>query len=282
VTSTGRSRLNAALVGKEYPQSTFDVTPESIASYARATNDLNEAYLAGDRAVASPVWPVVPAFGAFMAAARDPELGVDLRRLLHASEEHVLHAPIHAGDVLSVSARLEGVEHRVNGDAFTVAVTERRGDGSIAAQVRGTLFVRGAGRAPLDEGVVAGDVVHEHRMTVDSDQMRRYADASEDRNPIHLDPRAARLSGLRAPILHGMCTMAMATKGAVDGLAAGDPTRVARVAVTFSRPVVPGQELTTRFWVLQELTHAVTYRFETTTGEGATVITGAEVEIRAR
>jgi acyl dehydratase len=277
---TRRARLNASLAGKAYPESTFLVTPESIAAYARATNDLNDAYLGGDGAVASPVWPVVPAFPSFMAAARDPELRVDLRRLLHASEEHVLSSPIRAGDVLHIAARLDSVEHRDNGDAFTVAVTESR-EGTVVAEIRGTLFVRGAGRATIARAEDEREIVYEHAMTVDQDQMQRYADASGDRNPIHLDRDAARRSGLREPILHGMCTMAMATKGAVDGLARGDPTRIGRVSVTFARPVVPGQQLTTRFWVLRESDEATICGFGTTTGEGVTVITDAAVTIRA-
>jgi acyl dehydratase len=256
------------------------VRAEGIAAFARATNDLNERYLAGDRAVAGPVWPVVPAFRFFMAAAHDPELGVDLRRLLHASEHHVLHEPIVAGDLLTVAGTLESIEPRDNGDLFTIAVTQRRADGALAAEVRGTMFVRGAGRAAPAPAEPPHPVVHEARAHVDEDQMRRYADASGDHNPIHLDRRAARLAGLRAPILHGMCPMAMASKGAVDGLAHGDPTRVRTVGVTFARPVLPGQDLTTRFWAAGERNGAASYGFETTDGSGAVVITGGEVELR--
>jgi acyl dehydratase len=278
VTRGARTRLDETLVGKSYGASTYEVRAEEIQAYARATNDPNERY-SGPHAVAGPVWPVVPAFPHFMTAARDPELGVDLRRLLHASEMHVLHERIAAGDVLRVTAELESVEHRENGDLFTIAVAESRDD-VLVAEVRGTMFVRGAGRAPRVEVGDPRTIVHEHRVRVDEDQMERYARASGDHNPIHLDRRAARLAGLRAPILHGMCTMAMAATGAVTGLAGGDPTQVALIGVTFARPVVAGQELSTRFWALHNASDAA-YGFETVDSDGAPVIVDGHVRLRA-
>ncbi|MDQ4026302.1 MAG: dehydratase, partial [Actinomycetota bacterium] len=74
-------------------------------------------------------------------------------------------------------------------------------------------------------------VVYEETTKVDDDQTFRYADASGDHNPIHLDENTAKMAGLPGIILHGMCTMAMGSKAAVNGLAGGDPTRIARVGV---------------------------------------------------
>ena len=275
-------RLDRAAVGKEL-ETTYRVTADAIEAYARATNDLNERYLAGPGSVASPIWPVVPAFGSFMAAARDPELGADLRRLLHAAEEHLLYAPIRPGDVLTVRGRLESITPHHAGEAFTVTATESNAHGSVVAEVRATMLIRGpATRERPSSAVRRNAVVYEETSAVDDDQMERYADASGDHNPNHLDRTAARRAGLRGPILHGMCTMAIATKGAVNGLAEGDPGRVRRVRVTFARPVLPGQILTTRFWELEGRPETTLYGFETATGEGGIVISDAEVEITRR
>jgi acyl dehydratase len=75
--------------------------------------------------------------------------------------------------------------------------------------------------------------------------------------------------------------MAMATKGAVDGLAGGDPTRIRRVAVRFSKPVLPGQELTTKFWEVSGEGDSKTYGFETYNPDGQAVIKNGRVEIAA-
>ena len=275
--------LNTELVGKEYPGSTFEVTADHIERYARATNDENERYLSGDDVVAPPVFPVVPAFNSFMTAAMDPELGADLLRLVHAAEEHVFHQPIKAGDVLTVSAALESVEQKETGETFTVKGTETNQAGDLVAEVRGTMFIRGTGSgsrsaAPAE---TERDVAYEATSKVDDDQTYRYADASGDHNPIHLDESTAKMAGLPGIILHGMCTMAMAAKGAVNGLAGGDPTRIARVGIRLSKPVFPGQELTTRFWKEAEAADVATYGFETYNPDGIAVIKNGIVEVRA-
>jgi acyl dehydratase len=276
--------LNTGLVGKEYPSATFEVTADHIERYARATNDENERYLGGTDVVAPPVFPVVPAFNAFMAAAMDPELGADLLRLVHAAEEHVFHKPIRAGDVLTVASVLESVEQKETGETFTVKGTQTNQDGEVVAEVRGTMFIRGSGsggRRAASSDESAREVVYEETTKVDDDQTFRYAEASGDHNPIHVDENTAKMAGLPGIILHGMCTMAMAAKAAVNGVAGGDPTRIARVGVRLSKPVLPGQELTTRLWKEAEGAGIVTYGFETYNPDGVAVIKNGIVEVRA-
>ena len=244
--------LNADLAGKTYSTSKFDVTADAIEKYARATNDDNSHYR-GNAAVASPIFLVVPAFPSFMEAARDPDLGADLLKLVHGAEEHVVHRSVHPGDVLTVTPVLESVEIKDTGETFTVKATETNQNDQIVAEIRGTMFIRGTGdrrraAAAAAMGESPGEIIFEGKTKVDEDQTFRYAEASGDRNPIHLDPETARLAGLPGVIVHGMCTMAMATKTAIEGAAAGQPSKVARVSVRFSRPVLPGQELTTRVW----------------------------------
>jgi len=274
--------LNRTLAGKRY-HAGFVVTAEAIEDYARATNDPNDAYLAGAGSVASPVWPVVPAFGLFMAAAKDPDLGADFLRLVHGAEAHVLGPPIRPGDTLSVDAVLESITDVAAGEAFTVSATETNQDGDEVARVSGTMVIRGGARPRQRRGAphvdAPGAIAFEQATKVDADQARRYAAASGDHNPIHLDDDVAKAARLPGVILHGMCTMAFATKAAVDGLAGGDPTRVREVSVEFSKPVFPGQELTTRLWPLSEDGGVATYGFSTHQPAGAAVLRGGRVAI---
>ena len=277
--------LNTALVGKTYEPKTFEVTGDAIEKYARATNDTNERYLAGDDAVASPIFPIVPAFQFLMEAGMDPELQADLLRLVHGEEEHVLRKPIKAGDTLTVHPVIESIEQKETGETFTVKIDVTNQNDEDVATVRATSFIRGSGsgakKAPGGGEEEERKVVYEESVKVDDDQTYRYAEASGDSNPIHQDENIAKMAGLPGIILHGMCTMAMATKGAVDGLAGGDPTRVKRVAVRFSKPVLPGQELTTRFWELESSGGSTTYGFETYNPDGQAVIKNGRVEISA-
>jgi acyl dehydratase len=274
--------LNKELIGKRYESQTYEVTADAIEKYARATNDLNERYLAGEDAVASPIFPIVPSFQFMMQAGMDPELQADLLRLVHGEEEHILRAPIRPGDRLTATPVIESIETKETGETFTVKVELDNQSGNNVATVRSTSFIRGTGSGGKSGSPAQPeqpDVVHEESVKVDDDQTFRYAEASGDQNPIHQDENIAKMAGLPGIILHGMCTMAMATKGAVDGLAGGDPTRVRRVRVRFSKPVFPGQELTTRFWKLSDADGSALYGFETYNPDGVAVIKNAEVEI---
>lgn len=275
--------LNRDLIGKTY-EDTCGVTTEAIAAFARATNDPNERYL-GPNPVASPVWPVVPAFGLFMAAAKDPELGADFLRLLHGSEEHILYLPVRPGDRLRTTATIDSIDPSPAGEAFTVRATETNQHGDVAAEVAGTMVIRGSGprrrpSGPRTRPQVPGEVAYEEKTVVADDQMQRYADASGDANPIHLDDEVARSARLPGVILHGMCTMAFAGKAAVNGLAGGDPTHVRGISVQFSKPVFPGQELTTKLWRLEKSGESTTYGFSTHQPAGVAVLTGGRVRIQ--
>ena len=74
------------------------------------------------------------------------------------------------------------------------------------------------------------------------EQIRQYADASGDRNPIHLDETFARSAGLPGVIAHGMLTMAFANQMVTDWL--GDRSLLRRLQGRFAGMVVPGDDVT--------------------------------------
>jgi acyl dehydratase len=217
-----------------------------------------------------------------MNAAMDPELEADLLRLVHGAEEHVIYRPLKPGDVITVSPLLESVDKKDTGETFTAKANLTDQNGELVAEVRGTMFIRGSGSGAKSSG--GGDeapreIVYEEATKVDDDQTFRYAEASGDHNPIHVDANTAQMAGLPGIICHGMCTMAIATKAAVNGLAGGDPTRIKRIGVRLSKPVLPGQELTTKLWKDHEGAGVTTYGFETYNQDGQAVIKQGVVEV---
>jgi len=62
-----------------------------------------------------------------------------------------------------------------------------------------------------------------------------YAGASGDFNPIHIDKDIGEMAGLGGVILQGLCTMAWATESWAKFV--GDPGKVRKVRVRFSKPV---------------------------------------------
>jgi acyl dehydratase len=81
-----------------------------------------------------------------------------------------------------------------------------------------------------------GDALPPRSFTIDRAQLVRYAEASGDFNPIHLDERTAVAAGLPGVVAHGMLTMALA--GLVVTEWAGDQGALTEYAVRFVRPVV--------------------------------------------
>jgi acyl dehydratase len=69
----------------------------------------------------------------------------------------------------------------------------------------------------------------------------RYAGASGDFNPIHIDEEFARSVGLPGKILHGLWTMAQVARAQTQ--AAGGPERLRRLSVQFRGMGVPEQEV---------------------------------------
>ena len=97
--------------------------------------------------------------------------------------------------------------------------------------------------------------------------------------PIHLDAEIAKSVGLPGIIIHGLCTMAFTSWAAIQEVCDGDPTRLKRLVVRFSRPVLPGQDITTTFWNAAGTPNGPAFGFETRNGDGEVVIKDGLVEV---
>ena len=95
-----------------------------------------------------------------------------------------------------------------------------------------------------------GDQIPELKVTPDKYLPHRYAGASGDFNPIHVDPEFAKQVGLPGNILHGLYTMAQVARA--NGEAAGDATRLKRLSVQFRGMGFPEQEITVSGTVVEE------------------------------
>ncbi len=89
--------------------------------------------------------------------------------------------------------------------------------------------------------LTAGAQIPEVRVTPDKYLTARYAGASGDFNPIHIDEDFAKAVGLPGRILHGLWTMAQVARAQTE--AAGGPERLKRLVVQFRGMGVPEQEV---------------------------------------
>ena len=87
-----------------------------------------------------------------------------------------------------------------------------------------------------------GDAVPELSVTPDKYLPHRYAGASGDFNPIHIDDEFAKMVGLPRNILHGLYSMGLVAK-ANAAIAGGDPRALKRLSVQFRGMGMPEQEI---------------------------------------
>jgi acyl dehydratase len=121
-----------------------------------------------------------------------------------------------------------------------------------------------------------GDQLEELHVTPDKYLTVRYAGASGDFNPIHIDEEFAKAVGLPGRILHGLYTMAQVARAQTE--AAGGPESLRRLSVQFRGMGYPEQEIVVRSTVREE--RGGTAIVETTAEQdGKAIIRNAEAEV---
>jgi acyl dehydratase len=91
----------------------------------------------------------------------------------------------------------------------------------------------------------------ELKVTPDKYVPHRYAGASGDFNPIHIDPEFAQQVGMPRNILHGLWSMAQVARANVQA-AGGDPRKLKRLSVQFRGMGFPEQEISVTGTVKEE------------------------------
>jgi acyl dehydratase len=260
----------------------FEVTRERMIAYAGATNDPIAAHRNGD--VAPPVFAIVPVFQAMLHPAADVMPVELIPRIVHGEQDFHFRRPIHPGDKLVSRAKMTGYEGLEKGTRSAVLVECRTEDGELVNEQYVTIFIRG-----FDAGKAVGELSPSHKFDerhrgqaplakvvahVDNDQTYRYADASGDPMPIHLDDDVARSVGLPGIIAHGLCTMAMASWAVLTEVGESDTPRLTRFAARFAKMVLPGDDLETRIYRTGSLDGITRYAFETARGDDFVITDG--------
>jgi acyl dehydratase len=90
--------------------------------------------------------------------------------------------------------------------------------------------------------VAVGDRIPALSKVVKREEVKAYADASGDQNPLHQDDSFARMVGFPGIIAHGMFTMAHLVTSLTNWL--GDPDALASIAVQFRAVVYMDETIT--------------------------------------
>lgn len=265
-------------IGKRYDGGCFTIEASHFQAYAAATDDPNPAYQ-GPEAVAPPMFHVRAFIGLMMKLAGDRELGIDRLRLVHGEHGMTFHRLLRHGDELELEGELTEVSEKSSGTVYCFALRGWVG-GELACEGRTAYFVRSktAPTGPKKAHAPAPEVPAPswtRAQPVNEDQATRYAQASGDHNPIHVDPEVAKRAGLPGVVLHGLCTLAFAARDLVEGACARDPGRLASLSVRFAAPVFPGETLSLEVWE-----HGAVHTFATRNTEGKPVLAQGRAEVR--
>ncbi|MBV7394073.1 MaoC/PaaZ C-terminal domain-containing protein [Mameliella sediminis] len=204
---------------------------------------------------AAPTMAVVLAGPGFWA--READTGIVWQKVLHAEQEIILHRPLPAGGGLTARTRVSRVIDKgaAKGALIYSERTIRDADsGEDIATLRSTTFARGNGGCGGDTGPQpqphqipdrAPGLTFDHKTEDRAALLYRLAG---DPNPLHADPKVARASGFKAPILHGLCTLGIAGRAILRCCADSDPARFRSMKLRFSSPVYPGETIRTEMW----------------------------------
>jgi acyl dehydratase len=92
-------------------------------------------------------------------------------------------------------------------------------------------------------GLNTGDKINEVKVTPDKYLPHRYAGASGDFNPIHIDKEFAQAVGLPNTILHGLWSLSQVQRAAIEA-AGNDPTKLKSLSGQFRGMGQPEKEIT--------------------------------------
>jgi len=185
-------------------------------------------------------------------------LGLDMALVLHGEQRLTLHRPLPpAGELMSDSRIVEILDKGPGKGAlvYVESVLRLDGEAEALATLGQTIFARGdggfggpAGPTPPVHGVPDRTPDLRHVSETRADQALLYR-LNGDRNPLHADPDLARRAGFPVPILHGLCSYAIACRAVLASVCDYDAARIAAFDVRFTAPVYPGEVIVTEIWV---------------------------------
>lgn len=216
-------------------------------------SDLKFVYEDGLQAL--PSMAVVLGYPGFWM--KNPATGINWQQLLHGEQGLVIHQPLPAAGTVIGRTRVTHIVDKGAGKGalvFSQRTVTDKASGELLATLTGTTFLRADGGF----GGPAGPAPAPHPLpdrapdaSLDLATLPQAAliyRLSGDYNPLHADPKVAAGAGFPRPILHGLCTFAVASRALLRLACDNDPTKLKAMQVRFSAPVFPGETIRTEIW----------------------------------
>jgi NAD(P)-dependent dehydrogenase (short-subunit alcohol dehydrogenase family)/acyl dehydratase/putative sterol carrier protein len=184
---------------------------------------------------------------------------VNLAGILHGEQELIFHRPIPPEGTLTTEGAVTHYYDRgKEKGAFIVAEFEtRHSNGQKLYTSIATVLARldggfGGEKPPKKEEDFPERTPDVEVRDAPAADQPLFFRLSGDIFPLHVDSEFARMAGFDKPIMHGLCTHGFACRAVIQQLFPGEPERMTRFKVRFSRPLYPGVPIKTQIWKEEE------------------------------
>lgn len=223
---------------------------------------------------------------------RAPRTGADALKLVHGEQHLRLLRPLPTHGTMIAKNRVQSLTDKGESRGAIGVVTRDLIDaatGELVAQGKNLSFLRGDGGFSAISG--ASDPLPEPLPCVPERPADFVVDLptlpqaallyrlTGDFNPLHADPELAAAAGFRQPILHGLCTYGMACHAVLRAALDYDASRLRALAVRFTSPVYPGEEIHFELWRVNDGMLRLRARVNARDARNAVVLDNGVVEI---
>ena len=251
--------LNLNSIGKKIGPLTKEYSWKDVVLYAMGVgagfDDLE--YCFEHRLKVIPSFSIGSVFDFLASVGLDSE--ANLAGILHGEQDIIFHNPIPIEGTLSTEGEITRIYDKGPGKGALVkaeADTYHSNGQKLFTNIF-TLFCRldgGFGGEDAPKEIMAfpdRPPDFEEKALPSADQPLLYR-LSGDIFQLHVDPDFAKASGFEKPIMHGLCTHGYACRAVIKHLFPGEPGRMTRFRVRFSRPIYPGVPMHTQIWKEEE------------------------------
>lgn len=188
---------------------------------------------------------------------RHSDSGIDANMVVFGEHTLTLHQPLPEAATVVAREQVVGVVDKGEGRGALLYVQRRitdQGSGDALATLEATFFCRANGGFGGPSGslrpiVTLPGTPPDTVVTMPTlPQAALLYRLNVDYNPLHADPDAAAAVGFPRPILHGLCTYAVAAHAVVRTFCGYDGAQLQSISARFSAPVYPGEAVDVELW----------------------------------
>jgi acyl dehydratase len=128
--------VRASAAGKSYHDVSLVIDPARVAAFGRLFGE--------QRTVVPPTFLTAVEFAIFPEIVGDPDLALDLSRVVHAEQEYEWHRPLVVGERIVARSRIASVRERGDGGMVSIETDVLDDGGERIARCRATMLERGS------------------------------------------------------------------------------------------------------------------------------------------